>query len=145
MSAEAEGAGKAGRPARVCGSCTLCCKLLTVPDLERPKPRDVWCPHCVQGKGCGIYERRPSSCRVFDCVWLQRPGLPDSLRPDRSRVVLTTRAEDHALIAQVDPGFPDAWRRPEMARLLKLNLGKGVKVMVRTGELVRVLTPADLR
>jgi hypothetical protein len=130
--------------ARVCGSCTLCCKLLTVPDLEPAKPRDVWCEHCLQGTGCGIYERRPQSCRVFDCVWLQRPGLPDTLRPDRCKVVLTTIEAERALVAQVDPGYPDAWRRPEIARLLKLNLGKGIKVMVRVGETVRVLGIADL-
>jgi hypothetical protein len=130
--------------AHSCGSCTLCCKLMEVRDLPEPKPRDQWCGHCIQGKGCGIYASRPNSCRIFDCVWLQKPRLPDSLRPDRSKVVLTTLEADKALVANVDPGYPDAWRRPEMASLLKLNMRRGVKVLVRIGGRLRELGAADL-
>jgi hypothetical protein len=140
----APGPAKETVAAHGCGSCTLCCKLMAVQDLPEPKPRDQWCPHCIQGKGCGIYESRPASCRVFDCVWLQKPRLPDSLRPDRCKVVLSTVEKDRTLVANVDPGFPDAWRRPEMARLLALNMRRGVKIMVRVADRTQYLTAADL-
>jgi hypothetical protein len=117
---------------------------MEVRDLPQTKPRDQWCGHCVQGKGCGIYETRPDSCRVFDCVWLQKPRLPESLRPDRSKVVLSTVEKDHLLVANIDPGFPDAWRRPEMLRLLALNMRRGVKVMLRVGDRTQLLEPGDL-
>ena len=58
---------------RPCGSCSLCCKLMSVgdgPDAEKNawfvKPGGVWCPYCKPGKGgCSIYEQRPVECRTF--------------------------------------------------------------------------------
>src|SRR5436305_14221849 len=44
---------------RSCGDCTLCCKLLSITELE--KPIGKWCPHCEIGKGCKIYDCRPQS------------------------------------------------------------------------------------
>lgn len=42
---------------RSCAGCTLCCKLLAVEALA--KPRAKWCPHCDSKQGCTIYETRP--------------------------------------------------------------------------------------
>jgi hypothetical protein len=58
---------------RACGSCTLCCKVIAVADFD--KLPGVWCPHCVRGKGCGIYETRPTDCRTFFCEWMLDKGL----------------------------------------------------------------------
>src|SRR4051794_24207443 len=41
-------------PGRSCGTCTLCCKVVGV--LEIDKPGGVWCRHCVSGKHCAIYD-----------------------------------------------------------------------------------------
>ena len=67
-------------PGRECGTCTLCCKLIAVTALE--KPPGTWCPHCVRGKGCGIYETRPAECRTFYCHWMLEKGSYDILQPD---------------------------------------------------------------
>ena len=69
---------------RQCGSCTLCCKLLAVPAIE--KPAGKWCQYCERSKGCGIYDVRPAGCRTFNCMWLQGAWL-DSDRPDQIHVV----------------------------------------------------------
>ena len=37
-------------PGRECGSCSLCCKVYNVPEIE--KPAGKWCRHCTPGKGC---------------------------------------------------------------------------------------------
>lgn len=73
--------------ARECGGCTMCCKVMHVPELE--KPAGIWCPHCAVGEGCGIYDERPKPCRDFECLWLQDDGrvLLDADRPDRIGVV----------------------------------------------------------
>lgn len=70
---------------RRCGSCTLCCKLTSVPELG--KPINVWCKHCVVGKGCGIYDARPTSCQQFKCVWYENLSMSNELRPDVCKVV----------------------------------------------------------
>jgi len=56
-------------PGRACGTCMMCCKVPYIKEFE--KPAGVWCKHAVAGKGCGIYESRPSSCRAFYCMWMQ--------------------------------------------------------------------------
>ena len=61
--------------ARQCGSCSLCCKLPSVRDFN--KPIDTWCSHCRPGKGgCSIYADRPNRCRAFVCGWLASDKIP---------------------------------------------------------------------
>jgi MinD superfamily P-loop ATPase len=38
---------------RSCGSCSMCCYMMGVEALDKPKYR--WCQHCKTGKGCSIY------------------------------------------------------------------------------------------
>ena len=67
---------------RTCGSCTLCCKVMEIKELE--KPMNKWCDFCDRGVGCKIYPTRPSECRTFDCLWLKDENFPDEFRPQRS-------------------------------------------------------------
>jgi hypothetical protein len=94
---------------RDCGGCTLCCKVLGIAELEKPKGR--WCPHCAVGRGCGAYEDRPRECRTFNCLWLLRETLGPEWRPDRAKFVLCPTEDNSTLLVHVDPGAPDAWRR----------------------------------
>jgi hypothetical protein len=94
---------------RTCGSCTLCCKLLRVTELNKAEGR--WCTHCVKGQGCGIYADRPPSCRNFECFWLMDAGFPDDMRPDRTGIVIMLHDENSAVL-HVDPARPDAQRQP---------------------------------
>jgi hypothetical protein len=54
------------------------------------KPEFEHCEHECE-EGCGIYAKRPKSCREFDCGWLQgltAPGFAaDDLRPDKTGLV----------------------------------------------------------
>ena len=55
-------------PARACGDCVACCRVLNIDEPDMVKPADQMCMHCT-GKGCGIYDSRPNVCRVWDCAW----------------------------------------------------------------------------
>lgn len=58
-------------PRRECGGCRLCCKVLAVQEID--KPRGQWCPHNTKPNapgGCSIYDRRPAQCSDFQCLWL---------------------------------------------------------------------------
>ena len=64
---------------RECGDCSECCRY-ELPDSHA-------CPFLVpDGKGCGVYERRPPRCHDFLCSWVRGAG-DESLRPDRTHVV----------------------------------------------------------
>ena len=79
-----------------CGTCGLCCKLMAIPALE--KPRHSWCPKYVMRTGCGIYADRPAACREFLCLYMLAPELDDAWRPDRARFMIWTGQEDRRLI-----------------------------------------------
>ena len=102
--------------AKTCGTCTLCCKVMGIKDIA--KPVGEWCPHCSPGVGCGLYPAHPSSCKHFACLWLESTDLPDSYRPDRTKVVLLNDQESGRLIAHCDPNVPAPWRREPIYPLL---------------------------
>jgi hypothetical protein len=81
-------------PARACGDCVACCKVLNIDEPDMVKPADQMCMHCT-GKGCGIYESRPQVCRSWDCVWRRIASMPLETRPDHLGVLFTVdrRAE----------------------------------------------------
>jgi hypothetical protein len=81
---------------RTCGECSACCVAFDVGALE--KPAGVPCPHLRAEGGCGIYPRRPDSCRAFACAWLTNVTWPDEERPDRLGVVVAP-ADEHSAFA----------------------------------------------
>lgn len=110
---------------RVCGDCTLCCKLVPVPELRKPAGKK--CQHVRFGKGCTIYAARPVSCRSWACRWLADSETAGMRRPDRAHYVIdleddfvTLRRDDgvtqKVAVVQVwaDPAFPTAHREPEL-------------------------------
>jgi hypothetical protein len=94
---------------RDCGGCTMCCKLLQIAEID--KPRFEWCPHCDIGVGCQIYAQRPGACHTFHCSYLVSPDLGPEWKPSRSRIVLTYEEGPGRIGIHVDPDRPDAWRR----------------------------------
>lgn len=127
---------------RECGSCSLCCKLLAISDMEpAPKPAGKWCPSCAKGQGCAIYANRPPSCRGFECLWLQAPSgyLPDKWRPDRIKVVLCPMVNG-AVVARCDPAWPVAWREPELLLFLKRLAKAGYPVHAEAGTRYWIIT-----
>lgn len=118
------------RMQRECGSCSLCCKLLYVPELN--KPIDTWCPNCRPGhRGCTVYSSRPSHCERFTCLWLDG-RVDEHWFPARCKMMLTQRKEKQ-LIVTVDPNFPNAWRQEPYYSTLRAITNRGIFVGVRIG------------
>ncbi|HJT43340.1 MAG TPA: hypothetical protein VJ750_07555 [Rhizomicrobium sp.] len=114
-----------------CGTCSLCCKAMVIPELNKPK--DIWCQHFARGQGCTIYSDRPQSCRAFTCYWLIDPALGPGWKPDKCKMVLDARQE--WLVVHVDPGATDRpWsREPFYSYLTEMaakNIGRGGRVLV---------------
>lgn len=98
---------------RECGSCSLCCKLLKVPELGKGVG---WCGHWVKGQGCGIYEERPGSCRAFSCGWL-RGDLGEHWRPVRARMVVGFSGRAVEVYVDGNRNFEREPWRSDIARL----------------------------
>lgn len=128
-----------------CDGCTACCKVMHVRELN--KPAHQWCPHCKIGTGCGAYDTRPESCKVFECIWLQtqrgQKPLAHELRPDISHVVLTTTKDDRdGVVLNVSPDRPRAWQTGAMGKLVSEMLRDGITVLVKCGDKITQLNAA---
>jgi hypothetical protein len=135
-----------GSPARDCGTCTLCCKLLAVQEIE--KPAWTMCAHCDEGRGCRVYDSRPKQCRLFNCHFLTNRKLREHWRPSKSRIVLVVAADGMRIGAHVDPERPAAWRREpfysalkEWARMSVATPGVIGQVLVSIGKHTIVILP----
>jgi hypothetical protein len=96
-------------PGRACGTCTLCCKVVSIAEIG--KAAGEWCRHCLPGRGCGIHPARPYVCRGAYCEWMISKGLGPEWKPERSKFALFKTNGGRRLTAHVDPGYPSAWRR----------------------------------
>lgn len=85
---------------RECGDCTLCCTVLEVPEFQK-RPMNC-CSHC--DKGCSIYHNRPTSCRNFECLWLQG-DLSEAMRPDKVHFCLEKLPNVPVILASIEPGW----------------------------------------
>lgn len=123
---------------RQCGSCTMCCKLLDVKGLTE---RNSWCKQCDIGKGCKKYEELETfspACNSFQCVWKMAGAMPEELRPDKSRCIVTPPAHGDDqytdLLIHVPPDRPDAWNKGEFGRWLKAACGEGLGAIISVGD-----------
>jgi hypothetical protein len=130
-------------PGRACGTCTLCCKVLGVQALD--KPRGTWCTHCEKGVGCRVYETRPDACRTFLCGWLINPRFGAEWKPERSKIVIAVAPDGNGLVFHCDPGFPQAWRKEpyhgEILRLASQAVPNDGTILVCVGRKMTIVTP----
>lgn len=122
-----------------CGSCSLCCTLLGVPDIGKAPRMRCW-NTTVHG-GCKVHGvDKPQACVQFSCLWLssqeREAPMPRHLRPDQCHVVLgpQDRADDTLLYVQVDPAHPTAWKAGEIGAYIQDLLDKGARLEVIVDE-----------
>jgi hypothetical protein len=121
---------------RECGTCSLCCRLLDVP--EAGKAKNEWCPHCRPGRGCQIYDKRPDSCRSYSCLWLIHSLFGEEWFPARSKIVIDMAPdEQHRLVDEehsvvllrfhVDPQYPNRWKEEPYYSAIKHLALRGLR------------------
>ena len=57
------------------------------------KPQGYRCRNTQRDNSCGIYETRPHICRAFFCGWRRLKWVRESLRPDKSGVLVQLHGE----------------------------------------------------
>lgn len=129
-----------------CGECGLCCKILRINVLD--KPAGLWCRHFQKSAGCSIHGAAPAECQRFQCYWSMSAVLGDDWRPDRCKLLIWSNVEGR-IIVEVDPAFPNAWRREPYYAQLKAWSNRHrplpVEVLVRVKDRMWVVFPeADI-
>jgi hypothetical protein len=110
-------------PGRSCEGCTLCCKVVAVPTIN--KPRLEWCTHCAIGGGCKIFGQpeRPAECADYFCWYRQSASLGEEWHPNTCHMVLSYEAKAKRVNVCVDPDFAMAWRaEPYYSRIKAMAL-----------------------
>jgi hypothetical protein len=129
-------------PGRECGTCTICCKLPEIGALG--KTMSTWCKHATPGKGCGIYDERPTVCRSFHCGWMLDASLGPEWKPERAKFYFSPEQGGNLSI-MVDPGVPNAWRDERFYPVIKIlaarMLEHGKTLFVSVGHRVIVVLP----
>ncbi len=130
-------------PGRDCGTCSMCCKVFRVVEVD--KAPGQWCRHIVHGRGCGIHATRPNVCRTFFCHWLQNERLGPEWKPDRSKFVLYTEMEGRRLVVASDAAAPTAWRKApyyaQFKRWAALGAASNRQILVFNGTRATAILP----
>ena len=130
-------------PGRSCDSCTMCCKLLSIEVLD--KPRGQWCTHCDKKRGCKIYDSRPEPCRDFYCGYRRIKDLDERWKPSASKILINYEASHNRIALHIDPDRPDAWREEPYYSTIKewahTAEAEGGTVVVWAGRNVTVVSP----
>lgn len=98
---------------QICGSCTLCCKLLNI--IEVNSKSGKYCQYCNPNVGCNIYFKHPQSCKTFNCVWMQMKKVHMDLRPDKCHVVFE-KINNSLIVGSIDGKIS------EMSNLIKRQI-----------------------
>lgn len=137
-----------------CGACNLCCKLLAVPDIN--KPRGIMCWNTGFHGGCSRHAEKltapdMAACATFECVWLQSQRRENPVerqhpnwRPDHVHVVMGPESpvEEGLLFIHVDPDYPSAWRTEPVSTYLEELLSRGARLHIYIGN-VEVALPDE--
>lgn len=147
---------------RACGDCRLCCKVLEIYEIFKPKGE--WCQHACS-KGCGIYASRPEGCQAFECFWLANPVaektgavlFKDDERPDKVKVVFCAASDSRTGTQVRHPqkktmfpawaaheSFPGAALGEKAQKVIKRLLELGIAVAVNSDTACRqIYYPPD--
>lgn len=130
---------------KTCGTCSICCKIVAVSDLN--KPAHQWCVHNVPKKGCGIWGKHPDVCKVWQCGWILMPQLDERWKPEKCGFIIRTRFRIDQLVIDVDPTKPNSWRQEpffsEIHRWARNSPKSGQQIVVCIGRREIAIFPEE--
>tara|TARA_R110000772_G_scaffold17946_3_gene49862 strand:+ start:20048 stop:20506 length:459 start_codon:yes stop_codon:yes gene_type:complete len=110
-----------------CGDCTLCCELLPIGEIN--KPASVLCGDCVLTKGCSIYDKRPQSCRDFECSYISSDDMEEDLKPINCNVIFE-KVTETVHLALIHPKDLDAWQAEPVKNYILGLKANGISTII---------------
>lgn len=138
MAFSGEGQGRELVPGRDCGSCSLCCILPDIAELD--KTANEPCRHCLPGGGCDAYDVRPKTCRDFFCLWRTDPALAAHWQPQVAGMMVYEQGAQVTVL--VDPASEQKWREEPYLSELQSRAGDHTYVVVYVCDSVTVIRGA---
>ena len=95
---------------RSCEGCTLCCKIMTITAINKPRLQMCW--HCEVGVGCKIFTHpeRPSECADYFCWYRQDERFGEEWHPNISHIAISYEERAKRINVCVDPDYAMSWR-----------------------------------
>ena len=87
------------------------------------------CRFCEKNKGCSIYENRPSSCKEFNCAYIQDADIDLEFRPDNCKVMFE-KVTDTLYLALELPRNIGSWKEKKVLDFIKSLNKKGISIIV---------------
>jgi hypothetical protein len=133
---------------RSCAGCTLCCALLAIDELDKPRGQN--CTHCDIGIGCKIYDARPPSCANFYCGYLLNQSLGEDWRPLNCGIVLSFDPETNRIIVSVEAARGEIWKKPPYSATLKSWAARilpvqGLVLVVQGSDTIAILPNREVK
>ena len=123
-------------PTRSCGECNVCCVALAIDDPALQKLEGHRCRNAQRDNSCAIYATRPQTCRTFYCGWRRLKWIRDTLRPDKSGVLVRLHIEvqgetgDHHLGVIFSLLNAASLKAEGLAESVAAGVGAGVPVYI---------------
>jgi len=105
-----------------CGNCTYCCKFLEI--KETSSKTGEYCKYCIPEVGCKIYNKRPESCKIFECCWKQMKVSAEELRPDRCNM-LFEKWSDKVIVGATDKKMSEL-----IMKQINYFNGEGISIVI---------------
>ena len=109
-----------------CGSCTLCCEILPIPEIQ--KPENVLCQNCTKNSGCNIYSSRPKSCIDFKCLFIET-DMVEELRPNKCNIIFEKITETIYLGTRQKDNLEN-WNTVPVKNYMKSLNEKGISIIL---------------
>lgn len=118
-----------------CGTCKECCKGALTIQVPGCFVKDGnHCPHLDLSKkieGCKIYSDRPRGCATYDCWWKRDESIPDFLKPDVSKVLVTIREKDGFEFLDVMPTAGNEMPFDSLSHVIRYSVLTGKNIVWR--------------
>ena len=76
---------------RSCGECSECCKGWVTGEIRGHQMYPGRPCFFLGNSGCSKYEERPAMCSSYVCAWVESEELPEWLKPNISKTLVTRR------------------------------------------------------
>lgn len=114
-----------------CGDCDECCKgTLTGDVYGHQMGKGISC-HFFKEHKCGIYKDRPHMCKEYECFWKLDPNIPDFMKPNISKIIITQRNAENFYYLDVTATVGNELNAESISHIIRYAVLTGKNIVWR--------------